>query len=375
MLLIASFLQLVNPLRAAMTRPSFASFLGLLSGWVLCARHTVTEMIRAAALVGRKHHSSFHRLFSAARWSVDELGLGVFQLLLPLLPATLVLSLDDTLCPKRGLHLYGAGMHHDPLQSSRKQAQTRWGHSFVVLAVVVRLRCCPQRVFSLPILGRLYLNHKAAARWGARYHSRPELAVQMLHLLCARFPTLRFHVVADSAYGGQSVLGQLPPRMRAEAWGSCTEGELLHYQRRPRHEAHGIYRLLGPLDLGEALAVADPSGVLVLRKSDGQPLLDHAAPAGVHQLFFDDGRFTLGGLDSCGGGAHGARVFARCGQMLVYFNGSRAALIDARRLRVTAEGRYKLRPRAPGNGRASESEAVIPLGPYRLMLRGVIHMH
>lgn len=166
----------------------------------------------------------------------------------------------------------------------------------------------------------------------------------------------------------------LPPRMRAETWGSCTEGELLYYQRRPRHEAHGLYRLLGPLDLGEALAVADPSGVLVLRKSDGQPLLDHAAPAGDDPLFFDDGRFMLGGLDSCGGGARGARVFARCGQMLVYFNGSRAVLIDARRLRVTAEGRYKHRLPAPGNRRAGESETVIPLGPYRLMLRGVIHM-
>ena len=39
---------------------------------------------------------------------------------------------------------------------------------------------------------------------------RPELAVQLLHRLCARFPDRRFHVVADATYAGESVLGHLP---------------------------------------------------------------------------------------------------------------------------------------------------------------------
>ena len=33
--------------------------------------------------------------------------------------ATLFWAVDDTLCRKRGLTLYGAGMHYDPLISSR----------------------------------------------------------------------------------------------------------------------------------------------------------------------------------------------------------------------------------------------------------------
>ena len=33
--------------------------------------------------------------------------------------ATLLWAVDDTLCRKRGLTLYGAGMHYDPLISSR----------------------------------------------------------------------------------------------------------------------------------------------------------------------------------------------------------------------------------------------------------------
>jgi hypothetical protein len=76
--------------------------------------------------------------------------------------------------------------------------------------VIVRLPCCPGRVFSLPILFRLYLNHDAAARARCTHHTRPELAVEMLHLLGNAHPELRFHTFADSAYGGESVLGHLP---------------------------------------------------------------------------------------------------------------------------------------------------------------------
>ncbi len=37
--------------------------------------------------------------------------------------ATLLWAVDDTLCRRRGLILDGAGMHHDPLFSSRKKAK------------------------------------------------------------------------------------------------------------------------------------------------------------------------------------------------------------------------------------------------------------
>ncbi len=68
----------------------------------------------------------------------------------------------------------------------------------------------PGRPFCLPILFRLYLNHKSAAKERRVYRTRPELAVEMLQLLAKHKKSRRFHVVADSAYGGQSVLGYLP---------------------------------------------------------------------------------------------------------------------------------------------------------------------
>ena len=121
-----------------------------------------------------------------------------------------MLGLDDTLCRKRGLKMFGTGMHHDPLLSSRGKVITNWGHSWVILGVIVELPFRPGHYYCLPILFRLYLNKKSALKHRRAYRTRPELAVELLKLLCEGRENRRFHVVADSAYGGQSVLCYLP---------------------------------------------------------------------------------------------------------------------------------------------------------------------
>ncbi len=209
--LVPSFLDLLQPLSCVMTTPTFGSFVTVLTGWVHARRHTVTGMILAADAVGTKHHSAYHRLFAAARWSLDELGLAVFALMLPLLGDHLILlGIDDTLARKRGMKVFGVGMHHDPLLSTRKTAITNWGHCWVVLGVVLKLPFCGERWFCLPILFRLYVPKKTASKKGLPYHTKPQLAVQMLDLLCGRFQNQPFHAVGDSAYGGKSVLLHLP---------------------------------------------------------------------------------------------------------------------------------------------------------------------
>lgn len=211
MALVPSFLELMQQVSFVMTVPTFNSFLTVVTGWVFARRRVITRMIEAADAVETKHHSAFHRVFSAARWSLDELGLAIFTLIEPWLKGDAVLlSLDDTLARKRGLKVFGVGRHHDPLLSTRKTALMNWGHSWVVLGVIVEAPFRRGHYFSLPILFRLYVNKKTAAKKRLRYRTRPELAVELLALLCNRHENQRFHVVADSAYGGQSVLGQLP---------------------------------------------------------------------------------------------------------------------------------------------------------------------
>jgi hypothetical protein len=208
--LVPGFMLLLQGLSATMTSPSFDSLTTMLTGWVFASRRTVTRMILAAGDVAEKHFSSYHRLFSAARWSLDALGLAVFDLIQPCLGSMVMLGLDDTLARKRGLKMFGTGMHHDPLLSSRSQVITNWGHSWVVLGVIVELPFRRGHYYCLPILFRLYLNQQSAAKHRRPYQTRPELAVQLLEVLCHSRKNQRFHVVADSAYGGQSVLCRLP---------------------------------------------------------------------------------------------------------------------------------------------------------------------
>ena len=210
MSLVPSFIELLQSLAVLMTAPTFETFQMILTGWVFAPRRTITGMIVAAGAVGQKHHSAFHRVFSAAAWSLDQMGLLVFTLISPWLGETVFLALDDTLARKRGLKVFGVGMHLDPILSSRGKKITNWGHSWVVLGVLVRFPLWPERWFCLPILFRLYLNKKSAQKHRRVYRNRPELALEMLHLLAKHHKSRHFHAVADSAYGGQNVLSGLP---------------------------------------------------------------------------------------------------------------------------------------------------------------------
>jgi hypothetical protein len=220
--LVPSFVELLQPFRQAMTSPTFASLLTVLAGWVLCRRRTVCGALccgLAAGAAVTKHHSAYHRVFSAARWSLDGVGLGVLSLALSCAAAAgaaVFLVADDTLCRRRGRRVWGAGMHYDPLLTGRawsngnRSVKSR-GHCWVVLGVVVCFPFRPGYCYCLPVLFRLCLNKKSAAAHRTAYRSRPELAREMVALACGHFPHVRFHLLADSAYAGQDTLKGLPP--------------------------------------------------------------------------------------------------------------------------------------------------------------------
>lgn len=209
--LVTSFAFLLQEFRVVMNAKTLKNFTTLTAGWIFAHRHTITGMIVAAGVAGVKHHSVFHRIFATARWSLDAAGLAVFRLIEAYLGEEMILlGIDDTLARKRGLKIFGVGMHHDPLLSSRGHKVTNWALNWVVLGVIVHFPLWPDRPFCLPILFRLYLNEKAAAKWRRKQRTRPELAVEMLRVLCNHRKNRQFHAVADSTYGGQSVLAHLP---------------------------------------------------------------------------------------------------------------------------------------------------------------------
>lgn len=223
-----SFTELLSIFQCVFTAPSFPIFVSLMTGWVLTHRRRfITDLIISSGCTRRGHHSRYHRFFSQSAWELDLLSRVLATLLITLFAPTgiIYLAIDDTLCRRRGLTVYGTGMHHDPLISSRKKPLVSWGHDWVVLTLVVVCPFwAPTKVWSLPIGFRLYRNrqgltkgrkgkkHKPRKR-DPNHRTRPELAVELISLVAGWFPGRTFVVSGDSAYGGASVLKKLPPNV------------------------------------------------------------------------------------------------------------------------------------------------------------------
>ena len=153
--LTPSFIELLQQFAPVFTVPTFKTFLEVVTGWVLSHRHRyVTEVIFAGGNIGNGHWCRFHRFFSHAAWDLDHFAAILAKSVLTILApgATLIWAVDDTLCRKRGLTLYGAGMHYDPLISSRAKSLVSWGHDWVVLCLIIANPFwAPTKVFALPI--------------------------------------------------------------------------------------------------------------------------------------------------------------------------------------------------------------------------------
>jgi hypothetical protein len=224
--LTPSFVVLLQQFLPVFTAPTFQTFVQVVTGWLLSHRHRyITEIIFAGGNLDNGHWCRFHRFFSHAAWDLDGLSLYLAKLVVRVfaLGGTLSWAVDDTLCRKRGLTLYGAGMHHDPLISSRAKPLVSWGHDWVVLClVIVRPFWAPTKVFALPVAMRLYRNRQgltkgkknktkaAKAKPDPNHRTRPQLAIELISLVAAWFPDDDLLVTGDSAYGGKSVLSHLP---------------------------------------------------------------------------------------------------------------------------------------------------------------------
>lgn len=226
--LTPSFVDLLQVFSPVFTAPTLRTLSWIVTGWILSHRHRyITEVIFSCGKVGFGHWCRFHRFFSHAAWDLDEFSMALAKLVVTILApgATLLWAVDDTLCRKRGLTLYGAGMHYDPLISSRAKSLVSWGHDWVVLCLIlVHPFWAPTKVFALPIAFRLYKNRQGRTKGKKRppeakikpapdHRTRPELALELIRLAATWFPDDEIIVTGDSAYGGKSILRHLPPKV------------------------------------------------------------------------------------------------------------------------------------------------------------------
>jgi len=210
------------------TEPSFSNFSVLVYGWILAGRRgTVSRAIRAAGKLAPRHFSTYYRFFSRAKWDGDTLGLALLPLILRFAPeGAVVLIVDDTLTRKSGKNIWGANMHHDPLQWLSNA--TSFGHNWVVLAIMIRVPLI-ERPVAVPLFFRLYRSKakrkgknakgrtekkNIGAASAKEYRTRPQLAMEMLEITRNAIEAGReTHVLGDSAYGGKSISKELPDGM------------------------------------------------------------------------------------------------------------------------------------------------------------------
>ncbi len=189
------------------TRPTSRRFLVLLGAAIITTgRRTIANLLRTATTLAPGHPSSYRRVFSQARWSMIRLACALTRYLVTLLPEDqpIVLVGDDTVVAHPGPHVFGKARHRDPVRSSHAFTAWRYGHKWVVLAVLVRFPFA-NRPWALPILVALYQSEEADRGQGHRHRTPAQHMIRLLALMLHWFPGRRFVFVGDSAYGTHEV--------------------------------------------------------------------------------------------------------------------------------------------------------------------------
>src|SRR5271168_2224664 len=98
------------------------------------------------------HWSNYHRLYSSAKYSMWELAAVLVRQVVALLPADAVIELaaDDTVDGKEGDQVWAKSAHRDSARSSGAKTNIKFGHKWLALCVLVRLKGW-DRPWALPI--------------------------------------------------------------------------------------------------------------------------------------------------------------------------------------------------------------------------------
>ncbi len=174
------------------TGPTDPRFSTLLVGAVLTTgRRTVANVLRTLRHLAPGHPADDRRVLSRAPWSGVAVGCAPTRFLLdrvvPDGPVTLVG--DDTVGGHPGRTVYGKGRHRDAVRSSHAYTAWRYGHTWVVLAVLVDR----------------YRTPEVRTAEGARHRTPARLVCRLLRLVLLRFPDRAVVLAGDSGFGTHEV--------------------------------------------------------------------------------------------------------------------------------------------------------------------------
>jgi DDE superfamily endonuclease len=198
-----------GPLAPALTRPTYRRLVLLaLAAILTVGSRTIANLLRRLGALVPGHSSSYHRVLSHRRWSARKLArryiAAVLARFVPEGPIAIVG--DDTVTEHPGPQVYGKGCHRDPVRSTHSLTAYRWGHKWVVLAVLVRFPFA-HRSWALPLMAPLYRpEDKATDGISKRAHKAPaDLLAQMLRILIRWFPDRTFVCAADGNYAAHKL--------------------------------------------------------------------------------------------------------------------------------------------------------------------------
>ncbi len=200
MILPPEAIPLITALAPAFTEPTHRRFVTLLLAAILTTgRCTVANLLRTLGSLAPGHRTDYQRVLSRAPWSVLELGCALTRFLLDhLLPdGEVVLVGDDTVDGHPGKKVYGKARHRDPVRSPHSHTAWRYGHKWVILAVLVRFPFTT-RPWALPVLVDLYRSPEDDRRRKRPHRTSAQLMCRLLRLMLIRFPSRRFLFVGDA---------------------------------------------------------------------------------------------------------------------------------------------------------------------------------
>jgi DDE superfamily endonuclease len=194
---------LLLALAPVFTQPTYRRFVLLTAVAILTTgRRTVANLLRTAGPLAEGHPTTFRRVLSGARWSGLQLACALARFVLRHLVPTGVVTLvgDDTVDGHKGKRVYGKARHRDPVRSSHAYTAWRYGHKWVVLAVLVRFPFA-RRPWALPVLVDLYRSEEDDRARGRPHRTPAQLMCRLLRLMLLWFPGRQFVFVGDAGYG------------------------------------------------------------------------------------------------------------------------------------------------------------------------------
>lgn len=193
--------EIILSCRVAFSKRSWPYLMATAIPWLVQSgqRH-IRRLSQRASF--KRHESNFYRFFSRFKFRPEAFSKVLLRLILQTFQLTeLLIVVDDTLCPKWGRHIFGAGRYFDHVR--RPRPGYIWGHNWVVLAVVVDLFGVP---VALPFWVTLYRSKKDCPP--AEFRTRHQIVVEALQRV-QTWVSLPISMVADGAYNNQSILKPL----------------------------------------------------------------------------------------------------------------------------------------------------------------------